>query len=187
MAPPMKMTETRALTGEKICLRPLGEHDLPTLQLWFNDPDVRHWLHQSERPEATLEDIRERILRPTEQNTIAWVIEADGRPIGVLRLLDIDPYHRRCELAISIGEKEYWGRGYGTDAIRQALGYGFAVLELGRVGLLTDSDNARGIRCYEKCGFVREGVLRQHRLRYGRPLDMVAMGVLRGEWEAGAR
>ena len=179
----MKMTETRGLTGEKTCLRTLGEHDLPTLQQWFNDPDVRHWLHQSERPEATVEDIRERILRPTEQNTIAWVIEADAKPIGVLRLIEIDAHHRRCELAISIGAKQYWDQGYGADAIRQALGYAFGVLELARVGLLTDADNARGIRSYEKCGFVREGVLRQHRLRYGRPLDMVVMGVLKEEWE----
>jgi RimJ/RimL family protein N-acetyltransferase len=52
-----------------------------------------------------------------------------------------------------------------------------------RVDLITDIDNERGIRCYEKCGFVREGVLRAHRLRYGQPLDMATMAVLREDWE----
>ena len=54
---------------------------------------------------------------------------------------------------------------------------------LRRVQLITDEDNARGIRCYEKCGFVREGLLRAHRLRYGKPLNMVIMGVLKEEWD----
>jgi hypothetical protein len=55
------------------------------------------------------------------------------------------------------------------------------------VTLIADADNARGIRCYEKCGFVREAVLRGHRLRYGRPLDMIAMGVLREDSAARGR
>jgi RimJ/RimL family protein N-acetyltransferase len=52
---------------------------------------------------------------------------------------------------------------------------------LRRVTLITDADNERGIRCYEKCGFVKEGVLRGHRLRHGEPLDMLAMAVLAEE------
>ena len=60
---------------------------------------------------------------------------------------------------------------------------GFEELGLRRVDLHTDADNARGIRCYEKCGFVREGVMRERRVRYGKPLDMVLMAVLRDEWQ----
>lgn len=85
---------------------------------------------------------------------------------------------------ISIGEKECWSAGYGTDTVRTVLRYAFNELGLRRVHLITDADNARGIRCYEKCGFVREGVLRAHRLRYGQPLDMVEMAVLREDWES---
>jgi RimJ/RimL family protein N-acetyltransferase len=53
---------------------------------------------------------------------------------------------------------------------------------LRRVDLLTDADNERGLRCYEKCGFVREGLLRKRRLRFGQPVDMIVMSVLREEW-----
>ena len=90
---------------------------------------------------------------------------------------------KRAELAISIGEKDCWSRGLGTDAVRTVLRHGFEDLGLRRVDLHTDADNARGIRCYEKCGFVREGVMRARRLRYGEPLDMVLMAVLRDEWQ----
>jgi RimJ/RimL family protein N-acetyltransferase len=155
------------------------------VQRWFNHADVRHWLHQSDRPDATLEGVREHFWRPVaEGRAVAWVIETtDGAPIGTLRLLDIDPHHGRAELAISIGEPGHWGRGLGTDAILQALRHAFQGLGLRRVGLITDADNARGIRCYEKAGFVREGVLRAHRLRYGEPIDMLTMAVLREGWE----
>jgi RimJ/RimL family protein N-acetyltransferase len=49
------------------------------------------------------------------------------------------------------------------------------------VSLTVDRDNDRAIRCYEKCGFVREGVLRAHRLRFGQPIDMIVMGILCAE------
>ena len=81
-----------------------------------------------------------------------------------------------------IGEKAFWGRGYGTDAITLAVGYGLQDLGLRRVHLLADADNTRAIRCYEKVGFVREGLLRQHRMVGGRAGDTVIMGLLRDEW-----
>ena len=102
-----------------------------------------------------------------------------GLGILVIVLIAVDAMHRRAELGIAIGEKGDWGRGYGTDAIRVILRFAFDVLKLRRVELITDVDNERGIRAYEKCGFVREGVLRAKRLRYGEPLDMLIMAVLR--------
>lgn len=180
------MIPAPVVEGMKTRLRPLAEHDLPLLARWFNTPEVRHWLHHSERPDATPESVREHILRPVEEGVaVAWIVETlDGRSIGNLRFLEIDPQHRRCELGISIGEVGSLGRGYGTDAIRAALRYAFEDLGLRRVGLITDADNERGIRCYERCGFVREGLLRAHRLRYGEPIDMIGMSILREEWLA---
>ena len=168
-------------------LRAVEEGDLSLLVRWMNDPEVRHWLGHSDRPDATVETVRGRFGLTEERfPNLVWMIEEkDGRPVGHVGLLAVDPHHKRAELAISIGEKECWSRGYGTDAITVVLRHGFEALDLRRIDLHTDADNARGIRCYEKCGFVREGVMRERRLRYVEPLDMVVMGVLRSEWEAG--
>jgi RimJ/RimL family protein N-acetyltransferase len=78
-----------------------------------------------------------------------------------------------------------WNQGLGTDTVRLVLEYGFDDLELNRIDLTTDEDNVRGRRCYEKCGFVQEGVLRQHRFVEGKFGNTIVMSVLRGEWLAG--
>jgi len=176
---------TAPLRGDNVRLRAVEEGDLPLLVRWMNDPEVRYWLHHSDRPDATVESVRGRFGLTEERfPNLVWLIETlEGRPVGHLALLQMDPHHKRAELAISIGEKDCWSRGYGTDAIRTVLRHGFEELGLRRVDLHTDADNARGIRCYEKCGFVREGMMRERRLRYGKPLDMVLMAVLRDEWQ----
>ena len=170
-------------------LRPVEEPDLPLFVRWFNDPEVRYWLSMSDGPEFTLEAEQEwyEEMR-ADPWRVVWCIETeDGQPIGNLGLHAIDETHGRATLGISIGEKAYWGRGYGTEALRAVLRYAFEEMELRRVVLEADEDNARGIRCYEKCGFVREGLLRAHRLRHGEPVNGVIMSVLREEWERGAR
>ena len=173
------------LQGAGVRLRAVEEGDLPLLVRWMNDPEVRYWLHHSDRPDATVESVRGRFgLMEERFPNLVWLIETlEGRPVGHLALLQVDPHHKRAELAISIGEKDCWSRGYGTDAIKAVLHHGFEDLRLRRIDLHTDADNARGIRCYEKCGFIREGVMRERRLRYGKPLDMVLMAVLRDEWQ----
>jgi RimJ/RimL family protein N-acetyltransferase len=162
------------------------EGDLPLFLRWFNDPDVRYWLSMSDASELTLESEREwyEEMR-SDPARVVWCIETlEGGPIGNLGLHAIDEAQGRATLGVSIGEKEQWGRGYGTEAIRQALRYGFEEMGLRRIDLQVDEDNRRGLRCYEKCGFVREGLLRAHRIRKGRPVNAVVMAILREEFEA---
>src|SRR3989337_36152 len=110
------------LEAATVRLRPVEERDLPLCVRWSNDPDVRHWLHRSERPLSTLELERAKVegMR-RDPRTLVWCIEAERRPIGDVRLLEIDTASGRAELGIAIGEKDCWGRGYGTEAIRPVL------------------------------------------------------------------
>ena len=177
------MINTTTLIGEQVRLRPVEERDLPLFSDWLNDPDVRYWQHRSEDALETMESERRWYegMR-NDPARMAWCIETRvGQPIGSLGLMGLGDTHRRAELYIFIGKND-WSRGYGTDAIRCVLRYAFQEMGLRRVHLITDEDNARGIRCYEKCGFVREGLLRAHRLRHGKPIDMIVMGALRDEW-----
>lgn len=110
-------------------------------------------------------------------------LEGD-RLIGSLELSNIESMHREVWLGIGIGEREYWNRGYGTDAMRLALRFAFEELAVRRVTLSTHAYNYRGIRCYEKVGFRIEGCTRDHIHRENRRWDMIYMGILRDEWQA---
>ncbi|MHB8627421.1 MAG: GNAT family N-acetyltransferase [Aggregatilineales bacterium] len=92
--------------------------------------------------------------------------------------------HRNFWLGIGIGEPDYRGKGYGTDAMLLLVGYGFRELDAYRIQLGVLSTNPRAIRCYEKVGFVREVVKRADIYRDGQRIDTYYMGLLRPEWEA---
>jgi len=109
---------------------------------------------------------------------------AEGVHIGNVGLHRIDWRNRNAELGIAIGERSYWNQGYGTDAIRTLLSLAFREMNLHRVFLRVDADNARGIRCYEKAGFRREGVLREAVFKEGAYHDQYIMSILQSEFEA---
>jgi RimJ/RimL family protein N-acetyltransferase len=173
------------LQGQGVRLRPVQEADLPLFVEWLNQTEVRYWLSLSEAPQLTLEGEREWYEeRRASEADLLWTIETEqGLPIGNIDLHLLDRTHGRAQLGIVIGDAEAQGQGYGTAAIREVLRYAFGEMGLRRVELLVDEDNARAIRCYERCGFVREGVLRHYRLRRRRPVNALIMAVLRRDWK----
>jgi RimJ/RimL family protein N-acetyltransferase len=88
-------------------------------------------------------------------------------------------------VGIGLGDRNYWGRGYGTEAMRLVVNYAFAELNLARVGLEAFAYNTRAVRSYEKVGFSLEGRQREQMRRDGRRLDVVRMGILRATPEGG--
>ena len=107
----------------------------------------------------------------------------DNRLIGFIVMSDIQWAHGDAWIGIGIGERDDWGKGYGTDALRIILRYAFTELNLHRVSLGVFSYNQRAIRSYQKAGFKHEGSGRESLLRDGQRFDDQYMGVLRSEWE----
>jgi UDP-4-amino-4,6-dideoxy-N-acetyl-beta-L-altrosamine N-acetyltransferase len=171
------------LYGEKTRLRRIERQDIPTFVRWFSDPEVREFLMVN-RPISTAEEEKWFERKLQEGSDIFAIETVDGTHIGNIELMDMDTRHRHAELGIVIGEKAYWGQGYGSDAIRTLLRFAFEEMNLHRVSLRVYEDNARGIHAYEKCGFRIEGRLREAIYRKGRYYDELIMGVLRCEFTA---
>ncbi|MBC7338495.1 MAG: GNAT family N-acetyltransferase [Firmicutes bacterium] len=170
------------LVGEKVVLRPPEMEDVDTLLRWINDREVgRHLMPHFPYSRAQERDWIERVSR-SESDRVLIIQTHEGRPIGVMGLHRIDQVHRQAELGIFIGEKEYWGQGYGTDAIRTLLRFAFDAMNFHRIYLRVNADNVRAQRCYEKCGFVREGTLREAVFRDGGWRDQHLMAVLADEF-----
>jgi RimJ/RimL family protein N-acetyltransferase len=175
--------------GKKVRLRAIERDDIPRFVKWFNDPEVRqHLLMYSPMSLVQEENWFEQHAQrhPAEQVLAIEVLAEDGEGvhIGNMGLHDVNWKDRNAELGIVIGEKAYWGQGYGTDAITALLAHGFEELNLHRVRLRVNADNPRGIRCYEKCGFCHEGTLRESVFAGGKYKDQHIMAVLRSEFRA---
>lgn len=108
----------------------------------------------------------------------------DDRLIGLIGLYTIFQAQREAFMGIQIGERDFWGKGYGTDALRVLLRYAFDELNLLRVSLSVLEGNERAVRSYEKCGFCLEGRERHAWAYDGRRWDEIYMGLLREEWQA---
>ena len=129
---------------------------------------------------------RERVARrcANEGDSVGFaIIKLDGAAelIGSLSLFGIQPRDRSATLGIALG-REFIGRGYGSDAMRVIVAYGFRELGLHRIQLGVAPFNQGGIRAYEKAGFREEGRLRQSVLHDGRWYDEILMSVLEHEW-----
>ncbi len=106
---------------------------------------------------------------------------ADGRLIGLVMLSDTAHDNGDAEIDIYIGEKDCWGKGYGTEALRLICRFGFDRMGLRRIHLWVVDANVGAIRCYQKVGFVEEGRARKTFRSKGVWHDMVLMGLLEDE------
>ncbi len=156
---------------------------------WRNDAEVAFW--------ATAGDVRfwpvaaaavdrwfeEKLPRMDPRSDGVFAIDLlDARHIGMMDYRDVDAITRSATVGVTIGEKDLWGQGYGSEALRLLVGYLFDHLNLNRVQLDTWSGNERAIRSFTRIGFREEGRLRQAVWGAGRYFDSVLMGLLRSEW-----
>lgn len=173
--------------GKRIRLRALEKGDLPLFVTWLNDPEViqgvMHYQPFSLQDEVEwFEEIRKKTKE--EKPLMIEVQTPEGwTPIGDLGLFGIDWRIRSAELGIVIGAKEYWDKGFGTEAVNLILEHGFKTLNLNRISLRVFENNHRAIRAYEKVGFIQEGTLRQGHYQDGHYIDVILMSVLVSEWK----
>src|ERR1700759_465460 len=175
------------LVGDRVRLRGVREDDLPALATWEMDPGRLTTLSNRLTPPSEAA-ARERIAKwsANEKDDFSLAIETLDDPpvlVGNIGLFDVRTKDRCAALGIALG-REYIGRGYGTDAVRVIVGYGFREMGLHRIGLSVAPFNPVGIRAYEKAGVVEEGRYRASVLHDGRWYDEVLMSILDHEWAA---
>ncbi len=178
------------ILGQRIRLRPIEKDDLPRYVKWLADEETRSFV-SLHLPYGLVQEERWYEDNLTAREEQAWAIDvqpqdtglAPWEHIGSCGLFGIDWRCRRAEAGILIGAREYWGRGYGSDALQTLVHWGFYTLNLNRIYLRVYEDNARAIRCYQNLGFVEEGRLRQDDYRHGVYRDTLLMSLLRSEWE----
>ena len=177
------------LQGEKVTLRPVKRSDISHILKWFNDPEVIRYLAMYlPMTEIAEEKFIDELGTARARTDAFFVIEAitgeSTKPIGSTGLHGINNKDHNATFGIAIGEKDYWSRGYGTEAARLLINYGFEQLNLHRISSAAYAFNERSIRMHLKIGFREEGRQRDFTFKNGKYCDHVIFGMLREEWSS---
>ena len=175
------------LSGERLFLSPMNPGDAEFYTRWLNDPAVAVGLGMYPKmlslpaEEKYLADLASR-----SSQDFAMVLRDDqgGRLIGNISLMDLNHIDRTATLGLFIGEEADRGKGYGAEAIRLLLGYGFHTLHLHNIQLHLNGDNAQALACYKKAGFKEFGRRRESKFHSGRCVDQIYMDILDSEFAA---
>lgn len=184
------MTEllgNQLLRSKRLYFDAPSEDDVDTYARWFSDIETLGYLWSGTIYPMTPEAQKARFERGKERGEYHFNVHLreNDRLIGNVMFKQIDWRSRKAEFGIAIGEKAYWGQGYGTEATQLMVRYGFFELNFNRIELRVASFNTRGIRSYEKAGFKHEVTRRQALYRNGAYHDVVIMSILAEEWYGG--
>jgi RimJ/RimL family protein N-acetyltransferase len=173
------------LRGKKVILRPIKRSDKELFLRWLNDPEVIQFLVAYLPLAEGLEEkwIEETMVGQRPVFTIEAILKnGKTKPIGNCGFQEMSSKDRRGEFGIMIGEKDFWGSGYGLEATQLAISYGFYNLNLNKISSAAYAFNERSIKMHEKVGFKREGRRCEQIFKNGKYHDDIVFGLLRRDW-----
>ncbi len=148
---------------------------------WMNDPQIIRFLESRFAPQSIA--MLQSYVRQEEENPnsvfMGIIAKNNDEHIGNIKIHGIDNLHRHAQLSIIIGEKKYWGRGYGTEAIKLAVNFAFNTLNLHRLTAGIYANNVASIKAFKKANFFEEGLRKEHRFYNGTYVDEVALAIIR--------
>ncbi len=172
------------IDGERIYLREVREMDInETYYTWMNDKEINQYMETRFFPQS-MEALRIYLKEHEQKNDEPWFaicLQEDDRHIGNIKLGPIWFYHRTADISYFVGEKEYWGQGIATEAIRLVVRFAFEVVGLCKLGAETYARNIGSQKALENNGFVREGVFKKQVFSGGTREDTFRFGLLREE------
>lgn len=175
----------KKLIGERIYLSPRNTEDEVAEKFteWLNDFETTDYVGQSGRL-MTLEAEKEYLIQNNNKNFNFLIVTLDkDKFIGTVGLENYNAINRTATLGIFIGDKSYRNNGYGTEAIRLLLDYGFNYLNLNNIKLDLAGFNERALKCYKKCGFKECGRRRNCIFVNGKYYDTISMDILASEFK----
>jgi RimJ/RimL family protein N-acetyltransferase len=173
------------LNGDLIRLRPVEPAEFEQVWRWNSDPEVVRWMDDGypQTLARTLARGHEIAGAKMAYGNVLLGVEVrhDEKLIGLIGLRDAEPETGRAELDLYLGEKDYWGHGYATEAMRLVCRFGFDKMRLHSIVLWVVTENHAARRVYDKVGFSEDGRHRECFRRDGTWYDMYLMSLLEGE------
>lgn len=172
----------KKIIGKRLYLSPANFDDAENYIKWMNDMVVARNYAQYSSVISSKSDMKWFFEPESGVQRYAIVILDGDVLIGSISLHDINHLNRTAFIGIFIGEEENRSKGYGADAIRLILEYGFKTMNLNNIMLSVHADNSAGISCYEKVGFRETGRRREWVFKDGKYVDVIYMDILAREF-----
>jgi RimJ/RimL family protein N-acetyltransferase len=174
----------KKMIGEHLYLSPINPDEVDSYLKWMNE-DKKLALYFSQYPlmVASKSDLNWLYEPPKNIQRYAIVLLDSDTLIGVVSLQNIDHLNRNAYIGIFIGGEEHRGKGYGAEAIRLLLNYGFKTMNMHSINLTVHADNYAAIECYKKVGFREVGRLPEVFFMNGKYVDKIFMSILESEFE----
>jgi diamine N-acetyltransferase len=180
----MRTIKRKSLIGERVFLRPFQKKDLIHFQRWSNDAELRRLIGEVAPMSRTdAEKWYKELLADKDRAWFVIVLKKGKRVIGEAGLLRMFRPFRSTDMTIIIGEKDAWGRGYGTEVGHLLLDYAFKKLRFHKISIGVVGFNKRALKFWKSLGFKKEGIKRDDYFYDNQFSDCVMMSILREEWK----
>ncbi len=174
-------------TGKKVRLRAYNREDIPIRLSYINDAEIANFLTGDIPYPIMLHEEEkwfESNLSQADRHNFAIETIDGNHFIGGCSINDVDWKNSVATVGIFIGNKDYWGNGYGNDAMKILISFIFNQMNINKIRLICYSFNKRAIKSFEKCGFLIEGILKKEVFKNGCYYDKVAMGIFKEDFLA---
>lgn len=170
--------------GKRLYLRPVLKDDIPFITAWINDPEITKFLKVNVpmTPEDEMKWFESISAKKPNDIVFAIVLKENDEMIGVMGLHHVNFLDGLARTGSFIGVKDYWSKGYGTEAKMLVLEYAFNTLNLRKVCSAVYDFNGRSKKCLEKCGYHEEGCWKSHAYRNGSYHDLFQMAVFKEDF-----
>lgn len=171
------------ITGNKTIIKGITQESSSLIYKWVNREDLRE-LTGTLYPisEYEHEEWIKKVATSSDPKLFLICEKQNNQPIGTIGLKKLNYTNRNAELFISIGAEGYTSKGYGSDAVASFVNYCFGSLNLHRIYLHVFESNIGAIKSYEKCGFKKEGVLKDAHFSKGKYENIIIMGKVSSEF-----
>ncbi len=167
----------KKLVGDKCYLSPMESNDAEKFCEWLNDLEVVTNTELSGQS-LSVEKEKEVLSSLSKCHNYGIIDKQNDQLIGSCGLMNIDNVNQTAEAGIIIGNKEYWNKGFGSEALTLLIDYAFRYLNLYNIMLRVYSFNERGVACYEKIGFKKIGERRNALRRNLKSFNIIFMDII---------
>ncbi|MFC1568329.1 GNAT family N-acetyltransferase [Candidatus Margulisiibacteriota bacterium] len=179
------------IEGDSIYLREVRLSDVnENYHRWLNDPEVNKYLETRFAPQTidSIKEYVEKMSQKADEIFLAICDKATDKHIGNIKLGPINPHHKYADISLVIGDKDFWGKGIATEAIKLISDYAFVQLGLHKVSAGCYSDNIGSAKAFHKVGFTEEGRLKKHYLDANNNyIDRICLGLVNSKEQGGAQ